>query len=62
MKEEYFIMDGRARFDVDRAIIVECCNSLKEAERTMKRDYKGYDYVIVRRSDMTVVEGLKWKN
>ena len=59
MKEEYFIMDGRARFDVDRAIIVECCDSLKEAERAMKRDYKGYDYVIVRRSDMTVVEGGK---
>jgi hypothetical protein len=28
---EYWIMDGRARFDQDRAVICEICDSLSEA-------------------------------
>jgi hypothetical protein len=31
--KEYWIMDGRARFDVDRAVVCEVCDSLKEAKR-----------------------------
>jgi hypothetical protein len=32
MSKEYWIMDGRARFDTDRAIVCEICDSLKEAK------------------------------
>lgn len=46
-KPSFLIMDGRARFDPDRAIVVSCCNSLKEAKKEMKEDYEGYDYVVV---------------
>lgn len=46
-KHEYWIMDGRARFDQDRAIVVECCDSLKEAKNAMREFYNGYDYVVV---------------
>lgn len=41
------IMDGRARFDTDRAIVVECCDSLKEAIREMRKTYRHMDYVVV---------------
>jgi hypothetical protein len=30
-KKEYWIMDGRARFNQDRAIVCEICDSLAEA-------------------------------
>jgi len=41
------IMDGRARFDPDRAVVVSCCDSLAEAKKEMRDDYQGYDYVVV---------------
>jgi hypothetical protein len=31
--KEYWIMDGRARFDMDIAIVCEVCDSLKEAKQ-----------------------------
>lgn len=30
--KEYWIMDGRARFDQDRATVCEICDSLNEAK------------------------------
>lgn len=44
---DYYIMDGRARFDTDRAIVIEVCETLAEAKRAMHKEYKGYDYVVV---------------
>ena len=52
---EYFIMDGRARYDTDKAIVIECCDSLKEAMEAMKRYYKGYDYVVVQRDTNAII-------
>ena len=43
----YWIMDGRARFDQDRAVVVEVCDSLDEAKEAMDEYYDGYDYVVV---------------
>jgi hypothetical protein len=52
---EFFIMEGRARFDVDNAIVVSCCDSLEEAIEEMKEYYIGYDYVVVDTSTNEVV-------
>lgn len=46
-KVNYLIMDGRARFDRDRAIVVSVCGSLEEAKREMRECYLGYDYVVL---------------
>jgi hypothetical protein len=51
----FFIMDGRARFDQGRAVIVSVCDTVKEALQEMKEDYQGYDYVIVDVSTNKVV-------
>lgn len=46
-KKQYFIMDGRARFDPNRAIVCSVCDSLAEAKSEMRHDYKDFDYVVV---------------
>lgn len=35
----YMIADGRARYDIDRSTILECCDSLSEARKNLK-DYE----------------------
>jgi ssDNA-binding Zn-finger/Zn-ribbon topoisomerase 1 len=52
---KYFIMDGRARIDPDRAIICSCCGTLREARKEMREDYQDFDYVIVDAKTMQVV-------
>ena len=47
MENNFYIMDGRARFDVDRAVVVEVCESLREAKQAMREYYDGYDYVVL---------------
>lgn len=44
---QFLIMDGRARFDQDRACVISCCETLAEAKQEMHEDYLGYDYVVV---------------
>jgi hypothetical protein len=44
---QFLIMDGRARFNQDRACVISCCETLKEAKKEMREDYRGYDYVVV---------------
>jgi len=53
---EYYIMDGRARFDTTEAVVVEVCESLREAVRAMKVDYVGMDYVVVDARDEVVYD------
>jgi len=50
----FFLMDGRARFDVDDAIVFSCCVSVKEARKEAP-DY-GDDTCIVDAETMEVVE------
>jgi selenophosphate synthetase-related protein len=35
-RKQYLVMDGRARFDQDRAIVCEVCDSLKEAKSVVR--------------------------
>ncbi|NIQ88654.1 MAG: hypothetical protein GWN93_06065 [Deltaproteobacteria bacterium] len=34
--KKYYIMDGRANFNPDRAIVCDVCNSLEEAREQLK--------------------------
>ena len=48
-KEEvtHYIMDSRAAFDMDAAIVLSCCDTLKEAKKEM-RDYGRGNCVAIR--------------
>ena len=45
----FMIMDGRANFDIGRASVLECIGEapLEKAKRIIKKDWKGYDAVLV---------------
>ncbi len=52
MSKEYFIMDGRARFNTDDAVVCEVCESLEEAKANCP-DYG--DAVVIDSETMEVV-------
>lgn len=45
----YFVLDGRANYDIDRAVVMEAfeAKNNKEAKKYFKREYQGHDYVLV---------------
>lgn len=45
---EYFVMDGRARFDTDSATVLEACGRKRPSDRYLKRDWGDMDAVLVR--------------
>ncbi len=45
---EYFVMDGRARFDTDRAVVLEACGRRKPGNKSLSRDWSGMGAVLVR--------------
>jgi hypothetical protein len=51
----YWIMDGRARKDVDKALIIEVCNSVEEAQKSYAQNYSNHDYVIVDSITNTII-------
>lgn len=55
--KEYWIMDGRARFDTDRAVVCEICNSFGEAMRRL--DNYGDAVVVDPRTDEVVYDPHK---
>jgi uncharacterized membrane protein len=59
-KEGYWLMDGRANYDVDAAIVLECCDILAEAKRNIN-DY-GADTCIVDAETQEVVDSLMWRS
>ena len=59
-KEGYWLMDGRAHYDVDRAMVLECCNTLAEAERSIEK--YGADTCIVDVETQKVVDSLMWRS
>jgi len=48
----YFVMDGRARFDVDKALVLTCADTLKEAHEDIKDGNYG---------DAVIVDAQTWK-
>ena len=58
----YYIMDGRARFNIDRAIVISVCASLKEAKQEMREEYQEYDYVVVDGNDNIVFDPMANKS
>ena len=53
-KKGYWLMDARANYSVDDAIVFECCHSLKEARKHIN-DY-GEETCIVDVETQTVIE------
>ncbi len=49
----YFIMDGRAQYDVDRAIVCEVCHGLDEAEAALPS--WPHDHVVVDQDTWQIV-------
>lgn len=45
---EYFVMDGRARFDTERAAVFEALGRSLPQEWKLRRDWGGMDAVLVR--------------
>ena len=52
-------MDGRANYNVDVALVLECCETLEEAEKNIN-DY-GADTCIVDVETQKVVDSLVWR-
>lgn len=44
--EQYWVMDGRAHFDIDKAIVLETCDTFEEAYN--HRNSYEYDSCIVK--------------
>lgn len=46
----YMAMDGRAKYDTDRASVLSCIGEVSEkaARREFKSDWNGYDACLVR--------------
>ena len=45
---EYFVMDGRARFDTDRAAVFEALGRNLPSNKKLRRDWGDMDAVLVR--------------
>jgi len=58
-KQGYWLMDGRANYSVDDAIVLECCDTLKEAKEHIN-DY-GADTCIVDVETQNVIDSLMWR-
>lgn len=58
-KKGYWLMDGRANYDVDRAMVLECCDTLEEAKANIN-EY-GADTCIVDVETQEVVDSLMWR-
>ena len=58
-QKQYWLMDGRANYDVGAAYVLECCSSLKDAKRNIN-DY-GADTCIVDAETREVVDSLMWR-
>lgn len=58
-KEGYWLMDGRANYDVDDAYVLRSCNTLEEAQIHIN-DY-GADTCIVDVETQEVVDSLMWR-
>ncbi len=56
----YWLMDGRANFDIDRALVLETCDTLAEAKAHLN-DY-GADTCLVEvdGNTQTLVDSLMW--
>lgn len=59
-KAGYWLMDGRANYDVDAATVLEHCDTLAEAKRNIN-DY-GADTCIVDIESQKVVDSLMWRS
>jgi hypothetical protein len=58
-QKQYWLMDGRANYDVDVAYVLECCSSLKKAKRNINN--YGADTCIVDAETQEVVDSLMWR-
>ena len=55
----YYLMDGRANYDIDAAIVLDCCDTLEEAYKNI--DDHGADTCVVEvGSEKTLVWSLMW--
>jgi len=54
----YWLMDGRANYDVDKALVLESCYTLEDARKSW-HDY-GNDTCIVDVKTQTIVDSLLW--
>lgn len=56
---QYWLMDGRAVDDVDRALVLETCSTLREAHDN-RHDYGG-DTCIVDETDQELLYCILWE-
>lgn len=54
----WLIMDGRVRWDINRAVLIGSFKTKAGAEYALQHEYKGYDYVTVPTDDEP--EALTW--
>lgn len=47
-KFEYFVMDGRARFNTEDAAVFEALGQKRPSDKYLNRDWAGMDAVLVR--------------
>lgn len=57
--KQYWLMDGRAHYDIDSATVLECCPSLDRAYDSW-HDF-GDDTCIVDPDSMEIVDSLMWQ-
>ncbi|EHL5406197.1 hypothetical protein KD288_002420 [Salmonella enterica] len=48
MKYIFMVMDSRARFDIDSAVILECCGDKQPSWRTLRKDWGEQGAVLAR--------------
>lgn len=56
-KFEYFVMDGRARFNTDDAAVFEALGQKLPSDRYLKRDWGEMDAVLVRAPVVIEIDG-----
>ena len=57
---KYWIMDGRANYNVDKAMVLETCETIEEAYKNWEK--YGTDTCIVKVDGQKVVDCLLWHN
>ena len=45
---EWFVMDGRARFDTESAAVFEACGNKEPSNKSLRKDWGDMDAVLVR--------------
>jgi len=58
-KQGYWLMDGRANYSIDDALVLECCSTLEEANHNINN--YGTDTCIVDPETQEVVDSLMWR-